>query len=265
MALIHCNFFSKYLSYDTQVNVILPENRGDNAFDDSKPYQFQVLYLLHGRGDDCNAWIRNSAIERYASAHYLAVVIPSGEDSFYANSVNGKEYYSYMTEELPRYMKQWFPISDKPEDTFIAGLSMGGYGAAMIGLRNPDRFAAIGMFSAAINPKEIYGLFDNDFDNRILAQNLDRVFGTGELDSRYNLKNLIHQNLEAQKTIPPIVQYEGTNDFLYAANQEFCQFAKENKLNHVYEEWEGVHDWKFWDKAVEKALNVFPLKNKVLY
>ena len=127
MALINCNFYSKFLAYDTQVNIILPETRGSGIFDEDRPHKFQTLYLLHGKGDDCNAWIRNTSIERYATEHCVAVVLPTGEDSFYVDSVSGKNYGKYMTEELPKLMSRWFPLASDPQNTYIAGLSMGGY------------------------------------------------------------------------------------------------------------------------------------------
>lgn len=264
MALIHCNFYSRNLAYDTQVNVILPENRAPYMFDDSKPYKFQVLYLLHGRGDDCNGWVRGTAIERYASQHQIAVVMPSGEDSFYTDSVNGKRYFSYMTEELPGKMRQWFPVSDKPEDTFVAGLSMGGYGALKMGLTYPERYAGIGLFSACVSPHKLYGLLDNDLDNEIMAENIDRVFGKNGFRDEDMMELLMKSDIEQGKTIPPIIQYEGTQDLLYEMNQEFYQFAVKHDQDITYEEWDGVHDWIFWDACIEKALKAFSLKNRVI-
>ena len=98
MALFQCNFYSKSLGYDTQINVILPENRGDYSFDESRNYCFQVLYLLHGKGDDCNGWLRKTSIERYAQSHCLAVIMPTGEDSFFTDTVSGKLFFTYLSE-----------------------------------------------------------------------------------------------------------------------------------------------------------------------
>lgn len=264
MALIHCNFYSQYLAYDTQVNVILPENRAPHGFDDSKSYCFQVLYLLHGRGDDCNGWIRGTSIERYAQEHRIAVIMPSGEDSFYVNSVHGKRYFSYMTEELPNKMKQWFPISNEPEDTFIAGLSMGGYGALKIGLTYPERYAGIGIFSAVTIPERLYGALSDPKDCEILRDNLDRVFGKGRLRVEDSPMHLLKSCIERRKKVPFLIQYEGIYDILYEMNREFYQFSVSLGQEILYEEWEGEHDWKFWDRAVEKALGVFPVKNNVV-
>lgn len=265
MALIHCNFYSKYLAYDTQINVILPEARDTKVFDETKNHKFQVLYLLHGRGDDCNGWIRNTSIERYANEHCIAVVMPSGEDSFYVDGVSGKLYGKYITEELPEIVTRWFPISDKPEDTFIAGLSMGGYGAAHIGFSNPEKFAGIGLFSAGIFPEELYGIFDDIFSNANLEQNLNRVFGTGKIKEKYNIRKILERKVNENAKFPTIVQFVGKQDIIYDMNDEFRKYAEFIKLKMYYEEWDGVHDWKFWDAAIVKALNIFNLKNKPIY
>ncbi len=265
MAVIHCNFYSQLLSYDIGVNVILPENRTPYEFVDGKPYCFQVLYLLHGRGDNCNGWIRGTSIERYALEHRIAVIMPSGEDSFYVDSVHGKRYFSYMTEELPTRMKEWFPISDNPADTFIAGLSMGGYGALKIGLTYPERYGGIGIFSAVTIPKGLYGILNNFKDCEILKDNLDRVFGRGQLRPEDNPMWLLESCVRQQKKLPLLVQYEGKQDMLYEMNREFYCFAASLGQKILYEEWEGGHDWKFWDQAVEKALETFPLKNNVVW
>lgn len=264
MALINCVFNSRYLGYDTQVNVILPENKGPQKFDEDRDYQFQVMYLLHGLGDDCNGWIRGTSIERYAQEHCLAVVMPTGENSFYVNGKNGKRYFSYMTEELPKKMAKWFPISTKPEDTFIAGLSMGGYGTVKIGLTYPERFAAMGVFSAAVMPDKL-GEAKDSFEREMVDATRRNAFGELPYDPENLPVHLVEELVREGRKIPPIFHYEGKQDFLLDMNREFAQLCKSKNLDITYEEWDGVHDWKFWDTAIEKALNAFPLKNRVLY
>ncbi len=264
MAVMHCNFFSRYLSYDTQVNVILPENRAPYQFDDTKPYRYQVLYLLHGRGDDCNGWMRCSNIERFASEHRIAVVMPSGEDSFYLNSADGKEYFSYMTEELPAKLAQWFPISDRPEDTFIAGLSMGGYGTLKIGLTYPERFAGMALLSPVTEPEGLYGIFDNELDNRLMAANMVRTFGK-EVKKEDDPISLLENCMKEGKKMPMILHYEGAQDLLYEMNQSFLKRAKELGTDISYEEWDGEHDWTFWNEAIQKVLNNLPINNDVIH
>lgn len=258
MAIIHCSFLSKYLAYDTQVTVVLPEDR--DTFVEEKKELYPVLYLLHGRGDDCNAWTRNTRIELYATEHQIAVVMPSGEDSFYVDSMHGKRYFSYMTKELPIIMKNWFPISTKKEDTFIAGLSMGGYGALKLGLTEPDKYAGIAVFSAATNPEKLYGFFPEEPDKSIMNQNLNRIFGGQPFPAEYIPRELLKRRKANGDIIPPIIQFEGTKDPLYEMNQEFLKDAMELGAQVHYEEWEGGHDWYFWDEAIRKALFLLPIR-----
>lgn len=253
MALFKCSFYSKYLSYITNVTVILPENSGWQEEEQDEKYK--VLYLLHGRGDNHESWIQNSQISVYAQEHQIAVVMPAAEDSFYVDSVTGKRYFSYLADELPKYLKKYFPLSDSPEDTFIAGLSMGGYGTLKIGLTYPERFAAIGILSAAVRPDHMPDFHDNDMDREIIRDNLIRTIGEGELRDEDNPYCLLKKWIREDKKLPAIYQYIGTEDFLYEMNQDFRQFLQENHVEAYYEDWKGVHDWRFWNVAVEKFIN----------
>ena len=82
----------------------------------------------------------------------LIVIMPGAERSFYADMEHGYKYWTYISEELPSIMKSFFPISDKREDTFVAGLSMGGYGAMKLAFNHPERYAAAASLSSAVDP-----------------------------------------------------------------------------------------------------------------
>ena len=97
MAYIICHLFSKFLAHETSVSILLPDS-SENIPEGG----YKVLYLLHGRGDDCNSWVRNSRIERYANENNIVVIMPSAGTSFYVNGIYGKRYYSYIAEELPQ-------------------------------------------------------------------------------------------------------------------------------------------------------------------
>src|SRR6476619_7886720 len=101
-----------------------------------------VLYLLHGLSDDDTIWLRRTSIERYVAALGLAVVMPQVHRSFYTDEAYGNRYWTYLSEELPEIVHGFFRLSRRREDTFVAGLSMGGYGALKWALRDPGRFAA---------------------------------------------------------------------------------------------------------------------------
>ena len=143
MAFLRVDFYSEALGSGTGMNVLLPEAAQGIGFDASAGTgALPVLYLLHGLSDDHTAWMRRTSLERYAASRRLAVVMPCGGRSFYTNEAHGGRYWDFISEELPRAVQSFFPVSRRREDTFAAGLSMGGYGALKLALRHPDRYAA---------------------------------------------------------------------------------------------------------------------------
>src|SRR5690348_3177908 len=143
MALVRCDYFSDVLGFGTSMTLILPENTTGGPF--------PTLYLLHGLSDDDTAWLRRTSIERYVDELGLAVVMPAVHRSFYTDEYYGRPYWTFVTEELPRIAGRFFRLSDRREDTFVAGLSMGGYGAFKWALRHPERFAAAASLSGALD------------------------------------------------------------------------------------------------------------------
>src|SRR3712207_1096864 len=149
MAFLTCNAFSESLEMGVTLNVVLPQATesqiGVNA--SVTPGDLPLLYLLHGLSDDHSAWLRYTSIERYAAEAGVAVVMPAVGRSFYANEAQGHRYWDYVSDELPRIIGDFFRVSTRPQDTFVAGLSMGGYGAMRLALTFPDRFAAAATLS----------------------------------------------------------------------------------------------------------------------
>ena len=139
MALLTANFRSAALSHDTAVNIILPEG--------SPEEDFPTEFLLHGMHGDHSSWVRKTCIERYAAERRLAVVMPVGENSFYADMKYGKKSFTYVSEELGDYVRKIQRLSRKRERTFVCGLSMGGYGAFKLAMKKPEQYAAAASLS----------------------------------------------------------------------------------------------------------------------
>ena len=131
MSLSKLEFYSKTLQMDQVLYVILPD-KGQGAPEEPLPPEqgYPVLYLLHGTSHDCSHFLRYTSIERYATDRKLAVVMPSAQLSGYADMVHGEAFFTYLTEEVPQIVKNIYKVSSRREDTFVAGVSMGGYGAA---------------------------------------------------------------------------------------------------------------------------------------
>lgn len=111
--------------------------------------KLKTMYLLHGMSDDQTIWQRRTSIERYVSQLGIAVVMPTTHLAFYTDTTYGMRYWTYISEELPKICREFFPqMSDKKEDNLAAGLSMGGYGAWKLGLGASETFGAAASLSA---------------------------------------------------------------------------------------------------------------------
>lgn len=257
MALFQCHFFSETLGMSTSMNVILPQQtsaqigmqnvkRGDTH---------PTLFLLHGLSDDHTIWLRRTSIERYVSELGLAVVMPQVEKSFYTDMAYGSPYWTFISEELPAIARSFFPLSAAREDNFVAGLSMGGYGAMKLGLRCPSKFAAAASLSGSL-----------DIANRTtrlrFPQLYDLIYGQTDVKGTDNdLLWLLEQLDQAEGPKPLLYQCCGTEDFLYEDNITFRDLCRRTGLSLTYEEGPGAHNWEYWDGKIQDVLAWLPLPN----
>ena len=148
MALIQATFMSNALKRTVPIQVILPVDK--LIGEEMKP--FKTLYLLHGLFGSYHDWNSNTRIQRWAQDQNLAVVMPSADNSFYIDydMLPNSEYGKFVGEELVQVTRAMFHLSNKREDTFIAGLSMGGFGAIRNGLKYSETFGYIAGLSSAI-------------------------------------------------------------------------------------------------------------------
>ncbi len=248
MAFIQCDFFSDVLQLSVSMNVIVPQP--------IRP-SYPTLYLLHGMSDDHTIWMRRTAIERYADMYGLAVVMPAVGRSFYTNMAIGYRYGDFIGEELPRIAQGLFPLSDKREEMFVAGLSMGGYGAFKWALSQPERFAAAASLSGALD------MAYEDMETQTPEWVAERSLIFGELaqiaGGENDLRFLAEQLVASGKVQPRLYQCCGTEDFLYEQNQRFLTHAQLLKLDLTYEEGAGDHEWGYWDRMIERVLAWLPL------
>lgn len=254
MALLHCNIHSDALGVGCQMDVILPQP-GWAELRSSQPRKpYSVLYLLHGLSDDHTTWQRRTSIERYVSGMNLAVVMPAVNRSFYADMVHGPAYWSFISDELPAMVKAMFPISTRREDTFAAGLSMGGYGAFKLALSHPDRYAAAASLSGALD-LAARAAVQRDWDPDLIHGGADKIAGSAN-----DLFHLAKTLAASSKPRPALFQCCGTEDFLYQDNLTFKATAEKLKLPLTYFEGSGGHDWGFWDRHIQDVFRWLPLR-----
>ncbi len=253
MALIHCNFHSDILTMASSMDVILPQTAGATQIgmtSKSRGKRAPWLLLLHGLSDDHSIWQRRTSIERYASELGIGVVMPCVHRSFYTDMVYGLKYWTFISEELPRLVHQFFNLSELRKDQSVAGLSMGGYGAFKLALRQPDRWAGAASLSGCLDiatDKEREEVRFDDF-NLIFGE-----LGCQE-GSDDDLFHCFKQMLHKKGPYPRLYQCCGTEDFLYEENQRFKALAEKSPVKFLYEEGPGSHEWGYWDIMIQKAL-----------
>jgi S-formylglutathione hydrolase FrmB len=255
MALFHVNFFSDVLGLSVTMDVILPQPAPGTRRGGQK---LPVLWLLHGLSDDHTIWQRRTSIERYVEPLNLAVVMPAVDRSFYSDMAHGNRYWTYISEELPTLARSFFPLSARREDNFVAGLSMGGYGAFKLALRYPTRYAAAASLSGALRN------FAEDAaasEDPAWVAELGRVFGDlSKFEGSSNDIYALATRTARLRTIPPrLYQCCGTEDFLYADNLRFKAHAEALGLPLTYEEGPGDHVWAYWDTMIQRVLTWLPL------
>ena len=267
MAWIQMNLLSQKLMRTVPVNVIMPADK--MVFPGMKPREekpYKTLYLLHGVFGNYTDWINGTRIQRFAEENDLVVVMPSGDNAFWIDQPKGHNFYGeYIGEELVELTRKMFPLSHKREDTYIGGLSMGGYGALRNGLKYNETFGAIVALSAALVVDDVkkrtnengFFLESRDYAESVFG-NLDEVEASDK-----NPKYLVEKLLEQKKEIPAIYMACGNQDSLLKVNQEFADFLKAKNVNVTFEIGEGNHEWDFWDTYIKKAMDWLPLEKSV--
>jgi len=263
MALLQVNFLAESLMRTVTAQVILPVDRIPMP-GAPKPLQtpFKTLYLLHGIFGNYTDWVSGTGIQRWAEDRNLAVVMPSGDNSFYLDQGSGADNYgAFVGEELPDVTRRMFHLSDKREDTFIGGLSMGGYGAIRNGLKYWKNFSRVVAFSSALAFWDM--VREGEDDGFILTSekyaqsrfgDLNRVRGT-DMDPYALVETLRAQNAD----IPKFYLGCGTEDGLLAANDKFAGFLRSRGVDVTFETAAGAHEWPYWHRALERALGWLPL------
>lgn len=264
MAHIEMTFYSEALASSTDVTIIIPTPYGIDPEEAQGDYfkegiRYPVLYLLHGTWADHHDWTRWTSIERYAQKAKLMVVCMDGGNAFYQDMEVGPKYFTFITEELPRYLKILFPVSDRREDTYIAGLSMGGFGALNIAIKKPEMFGATACLSGGLIMNQ---LNQNTLDvpgwpypwRAILPPPYDGV-GTG-VDDIPILEKLVASG----QPIPRIYLAVGTEDYVKPFTDATRDVFDRLGVEYTYEIGPGVHDWVFWDTYIQRAIAWFNVR-----
>ena len=215
------------------------------------------VYLLHGYSGCDSDWFSNAPLGEIANKYNVNFFMPNGDNSFYLdNKATGYKYATYVGEEFVEYTRKTFGLSTKREDTFIGGLSMGGFGALHTGFMFNDTFSKVIALSSALIQGMIKVL-SPEMDNPMANYEYYKwTFGdtTDFENSENNPEYLVRRLKEENKQIPDIFMACGTEDFLIEPNKQFKAFLDENGVPVTFVTAPGIHDFVFWRKFLEEGL-----------
>lgn len=249
------HFFSQVMESETGISIFVPDK-----LDESKPHK--VAYLLHGVRNTAGSWADKTMLPYFANHYNMTIVMPDGGRSFYMDMKFGARYYTYISQELPALTKKIFRVSTAPEDTAIIGASMGGYGALRCALKNPGQYG----YCCSISGGGLYmkEMFDNlpqteEFMRKAFGDQLlldfrcvwgDALEWTPDLELLENAKAF-----PADSHKPKLYLCCGTDDAFLDANQRLAKDLPANGFPVSYEEWNGAHNWFFFNDALQRCLD----------
>lgn len=260
MAVLNCDYFSVARKGSISFSVILPIDPPPVGLDPVKyfPGPFPTIYLLHGFSGNRNSWLYNEQVMDWAAKYGYAVVMPDGTNRFYLDSEDtGELFGEFIGKELVDVTRSMFPLSTRKEGTVIAGISMGGFGAIRNGLKYADTFGAIIGHSSALIADEVSAM-EPGSGNAIAPYGYYRhTFGDPArlLGSDKDPKSLAKMCVDKGKSIPRLFVSCGSEDFLFAQNDDFHQYLV--SIGYPHEWWvrPGVHDFDFWNKSMQASMS----------
>lgn len=249
MAYFRIEYYSNALRRETSFEMLIPNDpRADQpAGQEEKP--MRTLFLLHGYTGKAGNWVP----EQLARELNFAVVMPTAENSFYLDGeATGRAYQTMLGEELVDYVRRTFRLAMNREDTAIAGLSMGGFGALHTALAYPGRFGKAGCLSSALIVHGIAHMKPGEGNSVANYAYYRQCFGDLEtVEERDCNPEVQIRRLKAEgQSIPALYLCCGTEDFLLESNRQMHAFLEKEGVAHEYHEGPGRHDMAFWSDYI---------------
>ena len=273
MAVARLNFYSRALGITTNVTMILPSfdqnfefgRTVDEIYNSGR--KFPALWLLHGGSGDDADYLNWTNVARYAVEYDCAVICPAYYNSGLNDYNPGSKYSTYITEELWNFVHSYFPISDKREDNFIGGLSMGAGGALKYAVTLNDRFSYALIMSGGLGRKGSIGKGHVKFRDLLISIGWPMPKQPSNLPPRADIEALLRQKIADGEQLPTFVMACGDQDNIawetHVSGVEIMR--DELGLNVVNFEVPGLrHEWDFWEICMRKAFSEWlPCKQKI--
>ena len=259
MSYLTCDYYSIARKAFVSFSVILPIDPPPTDMGAVKYASgpFPTIYLLHGYSGNRNTWLFNNEVIKWAANYGYAVVMPDGTNNFYLdNDDTGELYGEFIGVELIDITRKMFHLSPEREDTTIAGISMGGFGAIRNGLKYADTFGTIIGHSSALITDEI-SVMEPGMGNEIAPYGYFRhTFGelSKLLESDKDPKHLAKEILQNGNSQPRLFLACGSEDFLFKQNLDFHEYLINIGYQHEWWVKSGIHDFVFWDQSLSASM-----------
>lgn len=252
--------YSEIMGRDVSFSVYLPPGYEGSTLN------FPVLYLLHGYSDDDTGWVQFGQVQRTAdrairrwNAAEMIIVMPDAGVTWYVNTTESSEAYEdFITKELIPHIDREFRTRSDRQYRAVAGLSMGGYGALMLGLRHPDLFSSSGVLSAGVMTDEEIMAMETGQWNRMLGLPFGMdLEGEARLTGHYNQyspQTMIEQYKEKDHKCRFYIDC-GDDDFLILGNMKLHEQMIKAGIPHEFRVRDGGHSWSYWRSALPKVLS----------
>jgi enterochelin esterase-like enzyme len=259
---------SAILKQGMKYNVYLP-----NGYQKSQK-RYPVLYLLHGHGGSETDWVKigkadsiaNKLMETKAIPEMI-IVMPDGRNDYYLNTFDGKfKYEDYFIKELVPFVDSTFRTKTDRASRALAGLSMGGYGAALYSLKHTEMFSVgVGLSSAIRTDVAMVALEDSLYDSRFEGKLGLKLRGQSKVNDYYQ-KNSVLKLMETmpESTLKATRWYFdcGDDDYLIEGSCSLHVLMNKRKIAHEFRVRDGAHDWTYWRTALPDVLKFVGLSFK---
>ncbi|MBR6322212.1 MAG: esterase [Lachnospiraceae bacterium] len=255
MARIEVEYFSNALVRPITIRVVIPNDPRLDIPRAENPYlarPMKTVFNLPGYTGGAS-W----GDEMTAAKYNTAFVSVYGENAFYVDNASPSgRYAKFIGEEAVDYVRKTFGLATRREDTYITGISMGGYGALRTALANPETFGKTAGQSAALIIHSIAHMKPGEDRRGRQYDHYHYLFGDLDTieESSANPEYLASKILEEGRPMPEIYFCCGSEDSLCEGNRTFDKFLTEKGIAHLYEESPGGHDVVFWNEYTPKVM-----------
>jgi S-formylglutathione hydrolase FrmB len=204
--------------------------------------RYPVLYLLHGGGQDHTAFATRSWFRAQASRDMI-IVTPGVGDSWYVNSAADPKakYEDFVVKDLVEYVDSRYRTIASREGRAVAGVSMGAWGAMLLGLKHHQLFAAVGAFSAP------YGISRQDPKMDMTSRTQQRFGAPETAERRERDPSTVVADIPLE-SVPWLYLACGNQDLFVADNRRFVERLTARKIPYEYRELSPFgHSWEVWD------------------